>query len=165
MIQRGDMGWEVGEEFKIGNSCTPVVDSCQCMAKPMQYCKVKEAWHAAIHGVAKSQTQLSEWTELNWTEKLKKKVIAINLITIHFSRIIQNHAKWHGYFFHYILSPWISFVLLKIFMIFLYIQIIDFPNIATRAQTSCYNIAMQKYSHINYSFLFHLSYSSILLLT
>ena len=26
-----------------------------------------EAWHAAIHGVAKSQTWLSDWTELNWT--------------------------------------------------------------------------------------------------
>jgi len=27
----------------------------------------KEAWHAVIHGVAKSRTQLSDWTELNWT--------------------------------------------------------------------------------------------------
>ena len=26
-----------------------------------------EAWHAAIHGVAKSQTWLSDWTELNYT--------------------------------------------------------------------------------------------------
>ena len=26
----------------------------------------REAWHAAVHGVAKSQTQLSDWTELNW---------------------------------------------------------------------------------------------------
>ena len=26
----------------------------------------REAWHAAIHGVAKSQTWLSNWTELNW---------------------------------------------------------------------------------------------------
>ena len=26
----------------------------------------REAWRAAIHGVAKSQTQLREWTELNW---------------------------------------------------------------------------------------------------
>ena len=27
----------------------------------------RESWHAAIHGVAKSRTQLSDWTELNWT--------------------------------------------------------------------------------------------------
>ena len=26
----------------------------------------REAWHAAIRGVAKSQTRLSNWTELNW---------------------------------------------------------------------------------------------------
>ena len=29
----------------------------------------REAWHAVIHGVAKSQTRLNDWTELNWTEK------------------------------------------------------------------------------------------------
>ena len=29
----------------------------------------REAWRAAVHGVAKSQTRLSDWTELNWTEK------------------------------------------------------------------------------------------------
>ena len=28
----------------------------------------REAWRAAIHGVAKSRTWLSDWTELNWTE-------------------------------------------------------------------------------------------------
>ena len=28
----------------------------------------REAWRAVIHGVAKSQTRLSEWTEVNWTE-------------------------------------------------------------------------------------------------
>ena len=28
----------------------------------------REAWLAAIHGVAKSQTRLSNWTEVNWTE-------------------------------------------------------------------------------------------------
>ena len=26
----------------------------------------REAWRAAIHGVAKSQTRLSNWTQLNW---------------------------------------------------------------------------------------------------
>ena len=26
----------------------------------------REAWGAAVHGVTKSQTRLSDWTELNW---------------------------------------------------------------------------------------------------
>ena len=26
----------------------------------------REAWHAAVHGVAKSWTRLNDWTELNW---------------------------------------------------------------------------------------------------
>ena len=30
----------------------------------------REAWHAAIPGVTKSWTQLSDWTELNWTEPM-----------------------------------------------------------------------------------------------
>ena len=43
----------------------------------------REAWRAAIHGVEKNQTRLSDWTELNWTdvswitsgkEKKKRKV-------------------------------------------------------------------------------------------
>ena len=41
MTQRDVMGREVGGGFMFGNACTPVVDSCQCMAKPIQYCKVK----------------------------------------------------------------------------------------------------------------------------
>jgi len=41
----------------------------------------REAWQAAVHGVAKSQTWLSDWTELNkmkililyWYEKINRK--------------------------------------------------------------------------------------------
>ena len=36
----------------------------------------REAWCAAIHWVAKSQTQLSDWTELNWPH-LKNTVIIL----------------------------------------------------------------------------------------
>ena len=28
----------------------------------------REAWRAAVHGVTKSQTWLSDWTELNWSQ-------------------------------------------------------------------------------------------------
>ena len=37
----------------------------------------REAWCAAIHGVAKSRTRLSDWTELNWTEGILKHVYFI----------------------------------------------------------------------------------------
>ena len=29
----------------------------------------REAWHAAVHGVVKNWTRLSDWTELNWITK------------------------------------------------------------------------------------------------
>ena len=41
MTQRDGMGREVGGGFRIVNMCTPVVDACLCMAKPIQYCKLK----------------------------------------------------------------------------------------------------------------------------
>ena len=39
----------------------------------------REAWHAAIHGVAKSRTRLSDWTELNctWTISLRSPMISL----------------------------------------------------------------------------------------
>ena len=37
----------------------------------------REAWRAVIHGVAKSQTQPSDWTELNWTESRKNNAVQV----------------------------------------------------------------------------------------
>ena len=42
-----------------------------------------EAWHAAIHGVAKGRIRVSEWTELNWTE-LKIKSHCFHCFAIYF---------------------------------------------------------------------------------
>ena len=39
--ERDGMGREEGGGFRMGNTCTPVVDSFLYMAKPIQYCKVK----------------------------------------------------------------------------------------------------------------------------
>jgi len=40
MTQRDGMGRELGGGFRMGNTCTLVADSCECMAKPIQYCNV-----------------------------------------------------------------------------------------------------------------------------
>ena len=38
------------------------------LSKLQEFVMDREAWHAVIRGVAKSQTRLSDWTELNWKE-------------------------------------------------------------------------------------------------
>ena len=38
------------------------------LGKPQELVMYREPWRAAVHGVAKSQTRLSNWTELNWTD-------------------------------------------------------------------------------------------------
>ena len=46
----------------------------------------REAWRAVVHGVAKTRTRLSDWTELNWIP-----CYAINKILILFKNIIENY--------------------------------------------------------------------------
>jgi len=47
-----------------------ITDSDVSLSELRELVMDREAWHAAIHGVTKSQTWLSDWTELNWTEVL-----------------------------------------------------------------------------------------------
>ena len=44
------------------NDITDSID--MSLSKPREVTKDREAWRAAVHGVTKSQTQLSDWTEL-----------------------------------------------------------------------------------------------------
>ena len=41
MTQKDGIGREVGGGFRMENTCTLMEDSSQCMANPIQYCKVK----------------------------------------------------------------------------------------------------------------------------
>ena len=44
----------------------------------------REAWRAVIHGVAKSRTWLSDWTELNWNDDFLMHLFLLNLLAIIF---------------------------------------------------------------------------------
>ena len=51
----------------------------------------REAWRAAIHGVAKSQTRLSDWTELKWKDsKLIQHLIITTLTCVSTKLVIFN---------------------------------------------------------------------------
>ena len=49
------MRWEGG--FRIGNTCTSVADTCECMAKPIQYCKVKKKKNSDDHYINYSRKE------------------------------------------------------------------------------------------------------------
>ena len=59
----------------------------------------REAWRAAIHGAAKSWTQLSDWTELSW-EWLTPALINYALFTSSYLTVNQynlyNQYIWHN---------------------------------------------------------------------
>ena len=40
----------------------------RCLSELRVLLMDREAWRAVIHGVTKSRTRLSDWTELNWNE-------------------------------------------------------------------------------------------------
>ena len=37
----------------------------------------RKAWYAAVYGVTKSQTRLSNWTKLNWTEGTQRRFLLL----------------------------------------------------------------------------------------
>ena len=67
-----DAGRDWGQEEKgmTGDEMAGgITDSMyMCLSKLREFVMDREAWHAGIHGVAKSQTWLSDWTKLNWIE-------------------------------------------------------------------------------------------------
>ena len=51
------------------------------LSKPRELVMDREAWRAAIHGVAKSRTRLRDWTELNWRWFIIVRLTLLHLFT------------------------------------------------------------------------------------
>ena len=50
-----------------------IIDSMDMsLGKLLEFVMDREAWYTPIHGIARSRTRLSDWTELNWMVKKKK---------------------------------------------------------------------------------------------
>ena len=57
----------------------------------------REAWHAAVHGVAKSWTRLSDWTELNWASFLSVNYMLTNRERTNNSKMLTILSYRHIY--------------------------------------------------------------------
>ena len=68
----------------------------------------REAWCAVIHGVAKSQTGLNDWTELNWTENVLIVMIPILINKYVFEPSYNGNyfRKSHVHTSMVVYSPW-----------------------------------------------------------
>ena len=60
-----------------------ITDSMDMGVGGLQNLKKREDWRAVVHGVTKSWTRLSNWTELNWTELNQVRRHLINLLNEH----------------------------------------------------------------------------------
>ena len=54
----------------------------------------REAWRAAIHGVAKSRTRLSDWSDLIYSSHQPCEVDTIIMSVMQMKKIVLREIKW-----------------------------------------------------------------------
>ena len=93
-----DWGWEekgTTEDEMLGG----ITDSMDMsLGKLQELVKDREFWHTAVHGVTKSQTRLSDWTEQNWN--------LTNFISANYGSISPMKSPWSPQSTASSHSPW-----------------------------------------------------------
>ena len=56
----------------------------------------REAWHAAVHGITKNWTRLSDWTELTWSEYYIEERIILHIKWIIWGDTVATKADWES---------------------------------------------------------------------
>ena len=110
-----------------------------------------EAWHAAIHGVAKSQTRLSDWTELKWTE-LNWPECSLNYLLKILSKVIFTEIR-ASLLIEYIYRFWVIHQGYTVYSLNIYIlsthnmvvAVLDFGDIAINKTDKISAIVQSKF--------------------
>ena len=86
----------------------------------------REAWHAAVHEVAKGRIRLSDWTELTWTDQVRYLQIFLKLCepwlnprkslrayhwchwkSLHYERLARRGWLWASVRTQFLVFPWL----------------------------------------------------------